>query len=58
MQLNTKNERRGTSAEDELLSDSLMVHRLISRNARVVIIVLGLLSLPSFALLLIVLMDG
>jgi hypothetical protein len=57
MQLNTERNARRRSVEDELLSDGLMVHRLILQNARIVIVALGVLSLPPFALLLIVLID-
>jgi hypothetical protein len=49
---------RDPSIEDEMLSEGLMVHRLISRNARIAILALGALSFPPFALLLIALIDG
>ena len=44
-------------SEDEMLSDSLVVHRLTSRNARIAIVALGVLSFPPFALLMIILTD-
>jgi hypothetical protein len=49
---------RDPSIGDELLSEGLTVHRVISRNARIAIVALGALSLPPFAILLIGLIDG